>query len=369
MAQRHLSLDSLLKRDCNNLDFVRFLAASVVIIAHVYPLSYGPRGEGFDLLGRWTHYQLGFGSLGVGIFFIISGFLITASFEKSKSVSIYLKARILRIFPGLTVAVLFTIFIIGPLFTTDTMRQYFGNAKTYFYFKTLFLVKTNYTLPGVYETLPFPRVINGSLWTLVIEFFCYFMVLVFGLKNILNKSIVLLLFFLLVLPNLVFGELVTGSKIPILNTLHGFYNNNFILQIVFCLSSFLAGTLFYLLRHIVRLNTGFFLVSILILCLTSFSGHGLDLAFFVFGSYIVLYISALPSPLNRFSRYGDFSYGMYIYAFPVQQAVISLGFTHVSNFFISFLVTLTISFFSWHLVEKPAVRLKNVSFLKTWSLR
>lgn len=361
MPQTPLSLDSLLKRDRNNLDFIRFLAATIVIIAHVYPLSYGPRGEGLDLLGRLTHYQLGFGSLGVGIFFIISGFLITASFEKSKAVALYLKSRILRIFPGLTIAVLLTAFVIGPLFTSYELKPYFSNPETYLYLKTISLVKTSYTLPGVFESLPFPGAINGSLWTLIIEFFCYFMVLFLGLIKTLNKPIVLSLFIIIALPNFIFGELMSGSKIPMLNVLNGFYNNNFVLQIVFCISSFLAGMIFYLWRRAIPLNLTLFLISAIFLCLTSIIGSGLDAAFFIFGGYLILLLSALPSPLNRFSKHGDFSYGMYIYAFPIQQAVISLGFTQLNNFLISFIITLALSVFSWHLVEKPAMRIKNIS--------
>jgi len=65
--------------------------------------------------------------------------------------------------------------------------------------------------------------------------------------------------------------------------------------------------------------------------------------------------------MNRFGRYGDFSYGMYLYAFPVQQTLASAGgagWSHYAYVTVCFGATLLLAVASWHAVERPALSLK-----------
>src|SRR4051812_15966764 len=100
-------LDLLLKRDCNSLDFFRFLAALLVIFSHSYPLSMGTQYEQkYEPLIVVSNHQMTLGTFAVAIFFIISGFLISASLDRSRSWISYIIARFMRIVPGLVVVVL-----------------------------------------------------------------------------------------------------------------------------------------------------------------------------------------------------------------------------------------------------------------------
>lgn len=186
------TLERLMRRNVNRLDFIRFVAALMVIYVHSFPLGQGENvltPEPFQVL-----LNLDAGTIGVGIFFIISGFLVTASMERSRSTSTYLKARLLRIYPGLLGVVLLSMFLLGPLMTRLSLSSYFTHPDTWGYLRVLALVKTSYFLPGVFETNVFPYAVNGSLWTLFFETAFYLFVLgLFWIRGI-KPGIVILMF-------------------------------------------------------------------------------------------------------------------------------------------------------------------------------
>ena len=158
----------------NNLDIIRFLAATLVVFSHAYPLTTGNNAT--EPFAVCSNGQMTFGELAVSIFFIISGFLITQSYDRSKNPIYYFKARVLRIFPGLIFCVLLTVFFLGPIFTELNVKDYFKDPKTYDYLKTITLYWIQYDLPGVFQTNVWPGAVNGSLWTLWYEFFFYIVV-------------------------------------------------------------------------------------------------------------------------------------------------------------------------------------------------
>ena len=155
-----------MRRD-NHLDLLRLIAASLVFYSH-----------SFALLGRPSPRFLAWidlGALGVYIFFIVSGYLIAASWEQDPSLPRFFARRALRIFPGLWVCVLLTLFLLGPLLTTRGLPAYFTDWRTWRYLGNLGLY-TSYYLPGVFETVRYPNAVNGSIWTLPIEFLMYLVV-------------------------------------------------------------------------------------------------------------------------------------------------------------------------------------------------
>jgi len=111
----------------NNFDFLRFFAASLVLLVHSYPLTGRQPEEPIELL---TGYENG-GSFAVSIFFVISGYLITSSWLSSSSPTSFLIKRALRILPALALAVLLSVFIIGPLVTTESPGDYFASSTTW----------------------------------------------------------------------------------------------------------------------------------------------------------------------------------------------------------------------------------------------
>jgi hypothetical protein len=80
----------------NNFDFIRLFLAVLVIFSHSYPLGVG--SEVAEPFKRLTHNQVTGGDIAVDLFFVISGFLISASYERTASVASYLKKRVLRIY-------------------------------------------------------------------------------------------------------------------------------------------------------------------------------------------------------------------------------------------------------------------------------
>ncbi|WP_338449549.1 acyltransferase [Niallia oryzisoli] len=337
-------LDEFLAGKKNNLDIIRFLAASLVILSHAYPLTIGHNAT--EPFGLFTNSQSTFGSLAVSIFFIISGFLITQSFERSKDIVRFSKARIFRIIPGLVVVVSLSVFILGPIFTTLNLVEYFTNPQTYEYLRTIFMYHIQYDLPGVFESNTAPVSVNGSLWTLWYEFLFYGVVGFLGVIRLLHKQTVIVAF----IASTVLFHFGHG----------GYYTDLF--------RYFSAGMLFYLFRGKILQNVWLALLSLVIVFISAKLGK-FNYLFPIFGGYFIFYIGyASKITLHHFSKYGDFSYGIYIYAFPVQQMVVNLfhnDITPLQNFIISYPITLCFAIASWHLVEEKALKLRNVALVKS----
>lgn len=340
MFLRGKNIDQCINSRRNNLDIIRFIAATLVLFSHAYPLTLGSNGS--EPFGVLTNGQMTFGELAVTIFFVISGFLITQSFDRSKDPIYYSKARILRIFPGLTFLVILSIFVLGPIFTDLSLANYFKERETFDYIRTLSLYWVQYDLPGVFQTNPMPA-INGSLWTLWYEFFFYIVVAILGVTRLLNKRIVLIGFILST------GLYFLGRG--------AFYTELF--------QYFSAGMLFYLFRKQINLNGWLAFLSFIILLLTLRNGY-FNFAFAIFGTYLIFYLAfETRLKLQNFGKYGDFSYGIYIYGFPLQQVmnhIFDSQLTPLENFLLSFPVTLMFAIVSWYLVEKRALKYKNLSF-------
>lgn len=339
----------------NNFDFLRMLAATLVMVSHAYQLSYGekiwdqslnlPHPEPLLWLSRG---QLSIGHLSVLIFFVISGYLITMSQERSPNPWFFLKSRCLRILPGLAVVIIVSIFLLGPLGSTLPLSEYFQNFDTWKYLINITMYFSAETLPGVFASNPLPSIVNGSLWTLKYEFSCYLVVCGLAIFGLLNRKVSLALF------ALSFAEVLFAR-----HTGHPF---------VYFLMFFTAGSVLYLYRSFIVLRGRLALIGIAILLLSAiygsiFSNKTFILAFAIFGSYLILYLAFVPwLKLHSFSRYGDFSYGLYIYAFPIQQLV-----THVSpaklewysNFLMAFPLSLGCAYLSWHWIEKKALAMKG----------
>lgn len=324
----------------NNLDIIRFIAASLVLYSHAFPLATGNNGS--ETLAVLTKGQMTFGDFAVSIFFIISGFLITQSYERSQNLVSYLKARALRIFPGLIFVLLFSMFILGPIFTDLSLIEYLKNRETYHYFKSVTLYWLEVDLPGVFMSNTWPGAINGSIWTLWYEFFFYLVVAVLGVTRLLNKYVALILFILCSYLHL------SGYV--------SFYSDLF--------RYFSAGMLFYFFRDKIKLNVWVALVSLVVLVYSVQLGY-FRFAFTGLGAYIVFYLAfETRLRLHNFGRFGDFSYGIYIFAFPIQQMMVDLFNNQMSpmvNFLYSFPITLILAIISWHLVEKRALKYKKTS--------
>lgn len=323
----------------NNFDFLRFLAATAVIFSHSFPLTSGSNAD--EPLYRFTHGQSTIGDLSVDVFFIISGFLITQSYDRRKNVISFARSRILRIFPGLIFVVLLSIFVLGPTVTSLPVNVYFHNHQTYSYLKELILPTVQVKLPGVFPNNPFPAAVNGSLWSLRYEFIFYIVVGFLGAVRLLRKPIPASLFILALAVSIIHG---------------GLYADLF--------RNFSAGMILYIFRDKIPMNKYLAFACIPVLLLSCITG-GFTLAFAIFGAYLLVFIAVTPTiKTYGFGKHGDFSYGLYIFAFPIQQTITWLFKGNLNpflNFVIAFPITLIFAFLSWHLVEKNALKFKSKS--------
>jgi peptidoglycan/LPS O-acetylase OafA/YrhL len=324
-------------RKPNHFDLLRFLAATLVLVSHAFPLTIGSMQA--EPLGILTEHRLTMGRVAVLIFFVVSGFLIAGSWDNRKVLSRFLSARVLRIFPGL-IAVLLLSVLVGALITTDR-SGYWSSAISYF-FKNLTLYRGQNALAGVFEYNPLGPVVNGSLWTLLHEFVCYLVVAAVGVAGKLNRPYVLALWL---------GAVIVSVLDP--------FSHYFLQPFFPLLSWFVAGMLVYVYRDLVLPAW----VAWSALPLTAiFLWFGLDLM--LLGpllAYALIQLVYVDGPLTHFAKYGDVSYGMYIYAFPVQQFVVWQFNTTVwwQNVLLSLPLTLLLSALSWHYIEKRFIGRKT----------
>lgn len=333
----------------NLFDVLRFLAATIVIYSHCFPLS----GRGDDLFASVS--GLTAGTFGVSLFFVLSGFLITRSYLNTSSIVSYTQARCLRILPGLAFSLIVTAFVIGPLCTSFELRQYLSSPLTFDFLANVFLFPIHYQLPGVFVGNPLSGAVNGSLWSLPVEFLMYGAVLVLGVLGILRSPLLVVCVTMVVVAlDCVFFSRPQFAHRVELTVLVGPAVNMAVY--------FLLGGCFYLYREKIPRDWRL-AVSAALIWWFSFKSPQMRMAGYCTLPYLFFYCAALPiKPLRRFARVGDFSYGLYVYAFPVQQAMVQfLGAAQPIErlFGASFVVTLLLAVLSWHIVESPAMKLKS----------
>lgn len=332
-------VSGMARHSSNNFDTIRVVAALAVLVSHSFPLSYGSGSP--QPLETVSHGQTQFGSVALLVFFVISGYLITQSFDRKPEAVGFLRARALRIFPGLFLALVLTAFVLGPVMTVLPLGRYLGHLGTASYVPVnLTLVLAQYPLPGVFTSNPGGEAANASLWTLKYEFAMYGLVLALGVAGLLRRGAVSVLWL----------AVITASLGPIR------YN------LVHFAIPFLGGAAFYVWRDRVILSRGLAMISAAVLS-ASLLLDGFHLAFAAFGTYLVLYLALSPVVhLPKLARKGDLSYGIYIFAWPVQQVATHLlgaSVTWYWNTLLSLPVVLGLAWLSWHLIEKPALALKR----------
>lgn len=331
----------------NNLDALRLFGAAAVILGHAYHLTGRPL-----LVPGLLGYPVS--TMGVVIFFSISGYLITASWSRSPSVVTYGAARALRIFPALIVVILLSVFVLGPIVTTRSVGEYFDDPRTLHYLVNI-VMQPQYDLPGVFATdVPYPNAVNGSLWTLPAELFCYVMVpllcLVPRFARPATFGAALVVSLVLAAVPAVDSPVIWGSRL-----------SDAALMWVF----FAAGALLRLAHERWR---GFFRADVAVvlglgyLMLTALEPTWTTKISWISLPYIVLTLGLASTPyVRRAARYGDLSYGMYLVGFPVQQlVVVYVGVVAMSlNLVLVLAISAVLALISWHLVEAPSMRLKN----------
>lgn len=346
-------------RSLNNFDFLRFLAATMVVFAHSYQLT----GNGMEPFRVLTG-SIDSGTFGVYVFFIISGYLICQSWDNTSSPGRFFWKRILRIFPGLIVVTLFTALVLGPALTKLPIIDYFINTQTYmFLFGSIFLYPmsfTKMTLPGVFVSNVVSKV-NGSLWSIPYEFTMYILLAAFGIIRAIKRKTIMTLNFTVVV---MIYAVITLSLIQIPHKV-------FLTLAIGLYLFFFAGVFYYVNRKSIKYDWKI-AAALCIVWVLTFKTPLLQTATVICIPYMVLFLAHLPIPIvNHFGKYGDFSYGIYIYAFPIQQIIVQTlgtGIPIIAVFCLSMACTLPFAVLSWHLVESRALKMKNIN-MKVLDLR
>ncbi len=351
-----IAFGQLLDKRRNNFDFLRFVFAAAVIASHAKVGGLVPAaGEEHALR------ILGMGRMAVNGFFIISGFLIARSWLASQGLGDYLKKRALRIYPALIVYLLLTLLVFAPLGGAH-LGALLANPHTLTFFRPLIL-QDNQTLPGAFLHTPFKNQVVGPVWTIRYEIFCYLALAGFGLAGLLGRPKVVLGAFLGTLA--VFT--VQSFAHPAWELVVPYFGQ---IGSIFRLTCFfLAGMTFYLYRDKIPYSPGLLILSLLILGISYKFIPSVTLP--IFGTYVLFWVAFSPSiRLYDFAKRGDYSYGMYLYAWPAEQIILE----HYGRYFVGdhlwqrgllfllvFSITYVLAALSWHLLEKPCLKLKRSS--------
>ena len=340
------SLASYAEEPQNNYLLLRLVAALLVIYGHAYAITKLP-GH-MDLIQQVLHFTYA-GGVGVDAFFVISGFLVTASYMNRGSWPEFMKARCLRIFPGLLVCVLVLVFLLGPVVSSLGPVAYLTDPDLYYgLLRNLTLVDRHLSLPGVFEDLP-AQGVNGSLWTLPVEFLLYLLLGAFGAAGILASRRWYGGFILLCCALATFLSL----------KVHFFIENAIYLRLFLL---FAVGSVMRAYADRIPLNSWMFGALSVVMAL-DYGNAGFEYMFLAWLVYAVFWAAYVPD-LHLFNHLGDYSYGLYIYAFPIQQALRQYipGIQPLELFLCASLLTLGCAMLSWHFVERPALELKKVGF-------
>jgi peptidoglycan/LPS O-acetylase OafA/YrhL len=332
----------------NNFDFVRILAAFCVIVSHQFALG-GLREP--SVLN--VHSLGGFGVL---VFFSISGYLVSKSWEADPNALRFLLKRFLRIWPGLAVVVVLAAFVLGPFVSDLSLRDYYSHPLIWEYLKNLqFNLRDELPLSFVGNALP--GAVNGSVWTIPIEVKCYALLGLIGVVGLLK--------FRWVIPALTVVAVIAyavveprGDKIITLLGLRP--EQRFSLEFGLF---FFAGVIFHKLDVESSIKRQRWALALCLgAALVAYALQRPFLALWLAVPMATLFIGTASTPyIRQTGRFGDVSYGLYLYAFPVQQTLFWLYKDTLSWAALLVLVsaiTLCLAFASWHLVEKVALRLK-----------
>ncbi|WP_175964516.1 acyltransferase family protein [Burkholderia pyrrocinia] len=337
LAPRHNS------RPQDNFDAIRLIAALVVLYGHAFPLTASALPTQFDNEVA---------TIAVKVFFVISGYFVIESWRRDPAVGRYLLRRILRIFPGLVVNILLCAFLLGPIVSTLALSDYFRSPLLLRYLENMILRPAS-LLPGVFQTVPYPDAVNGSLWTLPIEFGMYIVTPLLVLRGAGQKARILIGCVALCAASL---YLVRIEHLQL--TSHG----RAILDAFNVAPYFLLGAAWRIAapQSVFKLQVA--MLALPTLMLIPGNGVAYELGLFLILPYAILSLSlAKPAALGWVGRFGDFSYGVYIYAFPVQQTVAFFFHTNhnpLLNAALSVVPTLLLAAASWHFVEKLFLSLK-----------
>ncbi len=320
----------------NNFNLLRLACAIAVIVSHSFPLTTGVT-ESEPLY----QHGLTLGGYAVIVFFGISGFLIAGSFERKSDVMRFAVARARRIYPALTVVLLVSTLLLGAAVTDLPLISYYRQFGTFEYLANNFMFDTTIKgLPGVFVDNPHRYTVNGSLWSLPLEVICYCLLYGIGRAGLMTPRRCLIF----LLPGLALCSFwriagVAGTLPHVM-------------------PSFLTGMALYVYRERIPASVPL-LIALTAACFATRNLAIHEELVRVTIAYGALCFATGSSAAGRYvAAKGDYSYGLYLYGWPVTQAIVfALPWMTVAGVLtLTLPITAALACASWHLVERPALR-------------
>jgi peptidoglycan/LPS O-acetylase OafA/YrhL len=338
-------MDAQPSRRDNNFDFIRLVAASLVLMSHSYALT----GEGgVEPVVRLTHGQYSAGGLSVRVFFVVSGLLVTQSWLRTPRLTAFVSARALRILPALALAMAYCV-AIGAFTGTLPWRAFLGHPETWRYVWHNLTMRTEFYLPGVFEKNVYPRAVNGSIWSIAYEVRAYVVVAALGLLGVLRSRWTGML-----------GWILAGALIWWWPAAWGTVAND--APVVSAFLCFVVAATVALVPSALAYS-GWAALGLALTLPISPSPAWRDYHVDALLCAGTLWMGHRPMRLLRgFGRFGDLSYGIFIFAFPTQQVLAwSLHLDHRPSLMTACALpaTLVLAAASWWLVERPSLGVKK----------
>ncbi len=337
----------------NNIHSLRLFLAISVIYSHCFPLLEGH--EDNEPL-RFITGHLTIGRVAVDCFFLLSGFLISASFDRSSSVFSFMARRITRIYPGFFAAQFLSIYVLVTcLGGGDVINESYSIGQ-FIWDSVRLRVSPSF---GVFDSNPYSA-LNGSMWSIPFEFWCYVGTVFLGLLSYIYRDLLLIVFPLALVLAFVF-------YFNELDWVGGMFLGRFFGKPMFwarLLPLYLAGAVAWQYRMYIPFSRKLLGVSWAVMLLSSFYASSWVVLFPIAGGYAFLYACFFHKwGICVSESFGDFSYGTYLYGFPIQQTLVltAKGFLFNPHWFflIATPIVLCIAFVSWFVIEKPALDLSK----------
>lgn len=327
-------------------DMLRLVAASAVVLHHAMKIEHDIVRDDwlFQFSGGYT--QLGL--LAVSIFFALSGYLITPGLVKSGNVIGYFSRRFMRIMPLLIVIVVSTALIIGPIFSSVSLAEYYSSKSTWRYLQTISTI-LSLQLPGVVD-YDGGDTINGPIWTLHFEWMCYIILGALAFVGVLAKRWVFLAIYIAAIVTLIFivGEVPADES------------RNRVFMLLFLFSYFGAGVLIYLFGDILRWSLP--IMGLTLAALIAVWASPFDYALApALTAFLVVGIGLIKFPETPLTTGVDLSYGVYLSHSVILMALMNIHpfQSWVVLFAIALPLSLLTAYASWTLIEAPALKYKD----------
>jgi peptidoglycan/LPS O-acetylase OafA/YrhL len=330
-------------------DYLRIILSLSIVLLHSSIASYGSEAD----VALSTGPLRPFVRLLVPMFFALSGYLVAGSLERSRTLGMFLGLRAIRIFPALIVEVILSAFILGPLVTSTSTHLYFSDPLFFSYLLNA-LGDVHYALPGVFEHNPLPNIVNLQLWTIPFELYCYCTLAFVALLGFKSRRLLGPISVVVVTIAYLFVTLYRhqGTIVAVPGAING----------ALLVVTFLAGVSIYYYREMLPWNAWCGSASLIISMILLGSSRYGDLFAPVPVAYATVYLGLL-NPSRKMLRGADYSYGIYLYGFVLQQTIVDflpMARVWYVNILISVPAVVLVAAASWHLVERPAGRLRPI---------